>query len=348
MNNDQPYLNHFNYSDVFLRNLQLALLHHLNKKLTIDYITNDEICSYTIPFFLGSFSGAGERFWQDMFQSDERNNTITNKYVEGDVSPVPRGVVTMDTITLNPSEFTNKFIPANVTKKDWKTGQVKSISTSVNVLQMNITFSVIVKCNTLIELYKVWERFLNEFYKIHQMEFNYDGAMMTCWVGFGENTDIKNTYEFSFADVKEKEIGFNIEVQCYYPVFDKTTAIPSSRRINQFIVNLGETFGVEDVTEEYGVENLQKEEYREGLRSAMIEQFGLNPDFEMTPEKLRAIRENDEEALASLKLSVENKDLLATPEGHKLAVNPKDKTKVKYQNLGDSTSKPSNILDMLE
>lgn len=336
------YLNYFNYSDVYLRNLLISLLDFLNNRIQIDYVNNEqEICTYTIPFYLGSTSANSERFMQDSFQYDQNLNTKLQHFIEGDIKSVPRGVLILDNISLTPNDFVNRFISANVTKKNWKTGQVKSISTNVNILQMNITFSLMIKFTTLIEGFKIFEKILNECYKTHQIQFSFNGVMMSAWVGFPEDLELKNTYEFSFGDEKETQLDLNLEVESYYPIFDNTTEQGSNKHIEQFIVNMYDVQTDIPRTEtSTGIVNIDKtiDKLGDG-KSIFIEK--MDTVIEMNKNKNIDYQKDDKigEKIEFIKKESDNKDLFFEKLGNKLAINPEDKTGNKYNNKGDISDK---------
>jgi hypothetical protein len=270
---NSEYLNYWNYSDVYLRNLQIALVHLLNRTMTISYVNNkQEICEYKIPFYLGSFSGDSERFLQDFFQSDQRNNEIVNKYIEGGIDVVPRGIIELNGITIKPEENLNKFIPANHTVKNQKTGEIKTWYSNVDTLQLNVSFGITIKCSTLIELYKVWQQFMEELYKTKQFEFSYNGTMITAWLGLSENSEFENVHEFSFGEQKKLSISFDVEVLTYYNVFDRTSSVLASQTVNKFVINIKDKFEVKEFKKTKRIRNIESEDKE--IEVKMTEQFG--------------------------------------------------------------------------
>lgn len=227
-----------NQDEVFLRNLQLALIEYLNGKIFIKYRTNNGVTDYSVPFFLGSRSN-DERFLQDYFLADVVHPEVINKYFEGETSPIPRGILEFKSATINPSEFSNRFVPANRTITDESTGLVKTIRQNVNILKMSVSCDINVKCNTLIEMYKVWQSFFENFYKTAHIEFQYAGIFVSASIGWSESAELANTYEFTFGDTIEKEITFSLEVETYLPVFDISTEASLNNLIESFVINFG-------------------------------------------------------------------------------------------------------------
>ncbi|MCL2312200.1 MAG: hypothetical protein FWC41_06910 [Firmicutes bacterium] len=212
-----------NYDDVFERNLMIALQHYLHKKIYIDYVEDNKIRRYYIPFRYGA-KGKSERFLQDFYQREIYNSICPNSKCEGDIWSIPEGIISDTGMTFDPSQFSNRFKKTQRNKIDIETGEIVSIICNVNELKENYSFHIEVICNTDIETRKIREAFKNVFYKVGQFEFNYKGIICYCNVGWDDVTQIENTVEWTFGSGERlHKTEFNISVETDYPVFDPTT-----------------------------------------------------------------------------------------------------------------------------
>jgi len=241
-----------NIDDVFLRNLLISLLYYLNNKIVINYVEDNKIRPYKIPFRLGNFKD--ERFLQDFYQREIYNSLCSNSKTEGDYWSIPEGIVSLQNITMDPSQFSNRFKKTQRNKINIETGELTSVITNVNELKISISFDIEIICNTTIETFKVWEAFMNTFYKVGQFEFNYSGIIIYCGIGWSENTQINNTYEWSFGDEKEHKFNVSLEVETDYPVFDTTTEEKLYKQGIKHIIRIKNTERLQEIVDFWACE----------------------------------------------------------------------------------------------
>lgn len=212
-----------NSSNLFLRSFQIGLLQYLNCKMQTEYIENGEKRKSWIPFILGSGSNE-QRFLQDFFMKDQLDElNIQQRGIEGMLQRKPLASVILNSISFQPSEYTNQFVEAERTVIDTIDGISQTEFILVNRIPLSASFEIEVKTNTLNESYQIWEQFLNVFYKTQPFQFQWKGIPIYCNAGWSEDPDVKNTYEFSFGEDIEKGISFDLEVEFYYPIFDETS-----------------------------------------------------------------------------------------------------------------------------
>ena len=245
-----------NYDDVFLRNLIIALLYYLNDKIYIKYIEDNKERVYKVPFRIGSFKD--ERFLQDFFQKEIYNSLCPTSKCEGDYWAIPEGIISIQNITFDPSQFSNRFKKTQRNEINIANGDLTSVITNVNELKMSISFDVEMIANSTIETFKLWEAFLNTFYKVNQFEFNYGGIIVYANVGWQENSQLANTYEWSFGQEKEHKFTVSLEVETDYPVFDNTTREELFKEGLKYKIKIKDTSRLKEITEfwasEYGLD----------------------------------------------------------------------------------------------
>ena len=218
------FLEKYNTDEVFLRSLIIGVVRMLNNKVT--YLqTNDkqEILEVHLPFF---YSLAGdESFLQDSFLDYvicDPDGT-SRSFAEGNYDVIPRGVVLFNSVSINPSGLTSKFVRNTYNIED-KTGEMKAYSAYTNNIPLNIEFSVRIKIDTLLDSFKIFQSVMGTFTKVDQFSFEYDGTRIAVQVGFPEQYDNDKQFEFSYgAQQKHIEVSFSIVVETYYPQRDLAT-----------------------------------------------------------------------------------------------------------------------------
>jgi len=215
------FLEKYNMDEVYLRNLITALLNSLNDKLKYIQINDQqEILEVYVPFY---FTLTGdEPFLQDNFL--EYINCETDEiHAEGNYDIIPRGVVTLEGVDLDVSGLTNKFTRMNYTKEDNK-GQMKTFSSFTNSIPLNISVSVAMKTDTILDSFKLFQNAITTFYKTYNYSFEYEGFRIPVTVGFPENYSIEKAKEFSFqSNPPYIDFNFQLTLETYFPEKDLST-----------------------------------------------------------------------------------------------------------------------------
>jgi hypothetical protein len=96
-----------NVQDIFLRNATLSLLDLLNREVVIQLIRDNKIEDHEIPFFYNF--GGDEGFMKDFF-IELPTDCKYPSHAEGNYEKMPRGIVTLSSFAIKPSDNTNKFV----------------------------------------------------------------------------------------------------------------------------------------------------------------------------------------------------------------------------------------------
>ena len=161
------YNQEFNKDNTILRYLIVSMLAELKSKVYYyNQIDEDTLKKIEVPFYY-SISG-NERFLLDnfMFDAEAEGKAI------GDYEVVPRGIVQMNSLSINADSQTNKFTRAEFVR-EWE-GVLKTFSLETNFLPITMGFSVTLVCSNNLEMLKVSEAVMSKLYK---------GTLFSCDLG---------------------------------------------------------------------------------------------------------------------------------------------------------------------
>jgi hypothetical protein len=207
------YNQEFNKDNTILRYLVVGMLAELSKKVYYyNQIDEDTLKKIEVPFFY-SISG-NERFLLDnfMFDAEKAGKAI------GDYEVVPRGIVQMNSLSIDSSAQTNKFTRAEFVR-EWE-GVLKTFSLMTNFLPVTLGFSVTLICSNNLEMLKVSESVMSKLYK---------GTLFNCDLGMfrvnaamivPEDYSQDRLFEWGLNDKKEFQVTFDMELQSFMPVFE--------------------------------------------------------------------------------------------------------------------------------
>lgn len=202
-----------NYDNSVLRYVIVALLAELKDKIYIYQHLADGTSEKVVIPFMYSITGS-ERFLKDEFQYD----AIDNGKVIGDYEKVPRGVLNIDSISIDTSSQMNKFTQARFVHE--VEGELKTFFLRCCFLPLNMSFSCTMVCSSQLEMLKVTESIMSKLYSVNI--FYVDLGMMHVQSSYTLPTDYsqERPIDFQMDGQKEYKITFNIEVKSFMPVFE--------------------------------------------------------------------------------------------------------------------------------
>lgn len=179
-----------NTTDVFNRLVIMGMLRILNNRLVYDQVwEKDEIQQVTVPFFFdfGGGSTSSERFIQDnytFFSSDECTS-LGLKKMDGNFDRLPQGRISLSSVNIQAGNISNRFSMGQYTRI--VDGRLKSFTSYLYSIPLEFSFSLEIRCDTMLTAYKIDEAVRELFYKNSMFRFNYRGSVCAARAGFPEN-----------------------------------------------------------------------------------------------------------------------------------------------------------------
>ena len=234
-----------NTTDVFNRLVIMGMLRILNNRLVYDQVwEKDEIQQVTVPFFFdfGGGSISSERFIQDnytFFSSDECTN-LGLKKMDGNFDRLPQGRISLGSVGIQAGNISNRFSMGQYTRI--VDGRLKSFTSYLYSIPLEFSFTLEIRCETMLTAYKIDEAVRELFYKNSTFRFNYRGSVCAARAGFPENgLSAQGTQYTTGAAPGENQyikLNYTIQVETYQPVFDRYNEIPADRYIKEGGVNI--------------------------------------------------------------------------------------------------------------
>lgn len=256
----------YNFDNSMLRYIIVALLAELRDHIYIYQHLDDGTTEKVDVPFLYSITG-GERFLKDEFFYD----SLANGKAIGDYEHVPRCMLQLDSIGIDSSSQTNKFIPARFVRE--VDGVLRTFVMRCCFLPLNMSFSVTGICSSMIEMLKLTESVMSKCYTA--TTFYVDLGMMNVQAAYVVPADYgqNRTTEYSLNDKKEFEVTFSIEVKTFMPVFEHGLLLDE---IDEMAREAGEGSIIQLRADKYG---------NVGLRSGgIIGEFDMNLSFDAYPK----------------------------------------------------------------
>tara|TARA_R110001592_G_scaffold120545_3_gene324945 strand:- start:23726 stop:24640 length:915 start_codon:yes stop_codon:yes gene_type:complete len=206
------YNQEFNKDNTVLRYIIVSLLAELKEKVYFyNQIDKDNLSKINIPFYY-SVTG-GERFLSDNFLY----KPIDENYAIGDYEVVPRGIIELDSVSIDSSRQTNKFVRSEFVREYG--GKLKTYSLETAYLPLDLGFTATVICSNNLEMLKATESIMSKLYK--EILFQVDLGMFKIPGVFQVPDDYSQNklFEFTLNDKKEFQVQLSLNVRTFMPVF---------------------------------------------------------------------------------------------------------------------------------
>lgn len=235
-----------NVQDIFLRNATLSLLDLLNREVVIQLVREGKIEDHEIPFFYNF--GGDEGFMKDFF-IELPTDCKYPSHAEGNYERMPRGIVTLSSFAIKPSDNTNKFVRGSFnqeTSDDQGKRTMKAYSAMLFSLPMTLTFGVKIESDNINKTFKIMEKIFDFYYKNQVRYFQFRGIRIPAQVTFPDSAQFTKSYSFTYSDQNTVSISLDLNMETYFPSFDDHSLRYKGNTIKQF--NLRESTGSDNAT----------------------------------------------------------------------------------------------------
>jgi hypothetical protein len=238
----------FNKDDSVIRHILIGLIADLDKKLNYWNTVNGEDIKVDIPFYL-SLTG-DESFLYDHFLFDDAMDPERKKAI-GNYEVKPRGVASLESMTIDSGALLNKYVRGTYSKLDEGKDTMKSYTAEFQMIPLVFTVNVKIMVDTQIEIFKVTEKIIKALYKNNQYRVDVgtlqEGTYpIPCGYKLPEDYEMERPIEFGFDDKKNRTITFTIELKARMPVFEPKTELFNGNRMFSFDASIQTTDNIDN------------------------------------------------------------------------------------------------------
>ena len=227
----------FNKDDSVVRHLIVGLLADLNKKLSFyRQVSNDDRLEIDVPFYY-SITG-DENFLRDNFlfsTAQGVNCSPEPGKADGNYDVVPRGVINLTSLNVDPSKLVNKRNLGQYAKLDSE-GIMQSYVAEFNMVPVVIGIDVTILLSSQLDLFKVAESIITKMYKsnYYNVEVGHleEGLYrISSEFSVPDDYSMERPVEFGFGEKEDFKITFPLEINSFIPSFDFSTERHAGNRM---------------------------------------------------------------------------------------------------------------------
>jgi len=216
----------FNKDDSVVRHVIVGLLADLNSKLSFwRQLTANERTIVDVPFY---YAVAGdENFLRDNFLFSTMNGENCDPdptVADGNYDKVPRGVVNLTSIAVDPSKLVNK---RNLGHYNMLTpsGEFKGFVAEFEMIPVTIGVDIEIVLSSQLDMFKVTEAIIKKMYKAnfyhvdagHLDEGTY---RISSEYSMPDDYTQERPIEYGFDDKSNHKVTFSLDINSYIPSFD--------------------------------------------------------------------------------------------------------------------------------
>lgn len=227
----------FNKDDSVVRHLIIGLLADLNKKLSFSRQTsNNDRVEVDVPFYY-SITG-DENFLRDnfLFTTVGGTNCVPEaEKADGNYDQIPRGVINMTSLNVDPTKLVNKRNLGQYTVLD-SDGTMQSYVAEFNMIPIVIGIEVTILVSSQLDLFKVTESIIKKMYRAnyYNVEVGHleEGIYrISSEYAVPDDYSTERPVEFGFGEKEDFKVTFSLDINSFIPVFDFDTARHAGNRM---------------------------------------------------------------------------------------------------------------------
>jgi hypothetical protein len=227
----------FNKDDSVVRHLIIGLLADLNQKLSFHrQVSNDSRVEVDVPFYY-SITG-DENFLRDefLFTTIGGVNCVPDgQKADGNYDQVPRGIINITSLNVDPSKLVNKRNLGQYSVLD-KDGVMQSYVAEFSMIPIVLGFDVTIVVSSQLDLFKVTEAIIKKMYRAnyYNVEVGHleEGLYrVSSEYAVPDDYSMERPVEFGFGEKEDFRVTFPLEINSFIPSFDFSTARHAGNRM---------------------------------------------------------------------------------------------------------------------
>lgn len=223
-----------NVDDVYLRLATISLMKYLEENMELEQVEDGKIVKYPVPVFYNKSQDS--QFMQDYF-TQYSTTCHEIEYADGDYDQEPFAIVQLNSFSIKVSDMTNRFVRGNhiMTVEDENGYEVKKgYSSALFVLPLELKYEVSIRTEDTIQSFRIAQTIMEGLFKNAVIHFDFRHQRIRCNLSLDSSFTHDKKVDFTYNDDQSQSIKFSVDVECYYPVFDKTTTLFRGNVIKNF------------------------------------------------------------------------------------------------------------------
>lgn len=218
-------INETNVDNVYLRSATVAALHYLNSNLSIEQVEKGIVKTYKVPVFFNKAQDS--QFMRDYF-TQYGDDCQEIEFADGDYDMEPFGILNLESFTINTSKMTSKFIRGIDKKTEYDENGYKvkkGYSACLFTLPLDLKFGLEFRCDDSVQSFRVVQSLMDNIYKNGVVQFPFKEVLVRANIALDNGSSIDKKISFNWNEEQYQTVKTSLAMECYYPIFDQSTAL---------------------------------------------------------------------------------------------------------------------------
>lgn len=221
----------YNTDNILIRNVIAGVLSILNNNINYDQVWGKDIVeTVSLPWLFDMGNLSSERFLQDNFTyfGDK-----CFKKIDGNFDMMPRGVLSYTSTSIDSANITNRFVEGTYSR--FENGKLTTYKSFLYSIPLTLRLKAEILVDTFGNVLKIEQAIREAFYRNKTFYVMFRGMKIGCCMGMPDDYNVEKTTEYTPVNEQGNEkmkITFDIVVETYQPVFDKSMEVPSDCVMN--------------------------------------------------------------------------------------------------------------------
>lgn len=200
----------FNFEDCFFRDLTACLLDTIDGQLTwVNRFSNKNV-EVRVPIFY-SMTG-DENFLLNSFSDDIVSDS---RYIELNTSMIPRGHITLTSISIKSDEFANPNVWLKWLRED--TEEIRRELTKIRAIPLSVKYDLQILVKSEIDSFKCQEAIMNILWLYKYMYFEHNFMNIDAIFVVPDDQTVEINREVNLSSDNTIKLTTSFEVHTYYP-----------------------------------------------------------------------------------------------------------------------------------
>jgi hypothetical protein len=134
--------------------------------------------------------------------------------------------------------MTNYLVRGEFVKED-ENDQLLTYSAKLHSIPLKMAFEIEIQSDTQEDSWKIWEKLIEVFWPTIASSVRWNYVRIPFQIGFPADFPSEKLYQWSFGSVTSQNVNinlkFNLELETYFPIFDKNTQFFKGNQILDFV-----------------------------------------------------------------------------------------------------------------
>lgn len=221
-------IENYNSDNILIRNVIAGVLSILNKSIKYTQVWDNNIKEVVTLPWMYDLGTSDERLMQDNYTFF--GSSCFAKKIDGKFDMFPRGAIRLESTTIDSDNICNRFVQGLTTRVE--NGKIQTYHSFLYSIPLTVTFNCEIWVDNFTNMLKIEQAIREYLYRNKTFYVLFRGMRIGCCLGMpNDYNEQKNTeYSLSSENGEQKiKLTFQLVVETYQPVFDKTMETPSDK-----------------------------------------------------------------------------------------------------------------------